>query len=104
MVSVVCELQCDIQGPSEVDDIASRMSRKPNRPNSLYTATGMRAASNSFDPSSGGTGIILKMARNRLIRAADPHNDPVEGPECAATASSRMAKITLLAGPAIATI
>src|SRR6266566_8670043 len=64
---------------------------------------GTRAASRSFEPSRGGTGIILKIARNRLRRAADTHRALTVSPECAATPSSTMAKSTLLAGPAIAT-
>src|SRR6266699_1593504 len=58
---------------------------------------GTRAASRSFEPSRGGTGIILKIARNRLRRAADTHSALTVSPECAATPSSTMAKSTLLA-------
>src|SRR5258706_15248839 len=64
---------------------------------------GTRAASSSFEPSRGGTGIILKIARNKLRRAPAAHNELTESLVCAATTSSRIAKTTLLAGPARAT-
>src|SRR5689334_19710753 len=103
MARVVSQLQLDIHAPSEVSDIARRISTNPKLASSLYIKNGTRAASNSFDPSSGGIGIMLKIARNRLNCAPAPQSEATPGLLRAAIASRMTAKITLLIGPAIAT-
>src|SRR6185437_3138382 len=92
-----------IQRPNTVKPTSTINAIKLTLEISTYTAVGMRITSSSFDPSSGGTGSKLKMARYKLSATPSAANPATAGDRrstAIATAASTTAIRIFIPGPA----